>query len=277
VAAARRGRELNIGTQRDLHVESAFAEEMNGRDIALISFGAFLAISAIYTFGAAPSATSCQPSLCSAVTQAPAASPSPRNIYFDIGANNGESITSFLAARPGLEWDVVLVEATPRFTEQLKELCTEVSSTGAARSCLPLVETALTTFDGFVDIFVEETRLEHDASSIVAGAHVRDGPGSYFNASAVDVVTLFRQVFPVYEEDNVVVKMTLRAQSSPLSFAPSCMDWCPCGMSCQSSGTLEIPLSLLMRESRPLIAGGRPASPTPCRQKGLKWEHGVGI
>ena len=190
---------------------------MNGRDVALISFGAFLAISAIYTFGAAPLSTSCQPSLCAAVTLAPvAASPSPRNIYFDIGANNGESITSFLAARPGLEWDVVLVEATPRFTEQLEGLCTEVSATGAARSCLPLVETALTTFDGFVDIFVEETRLEHDASSIVAGAHVRDGPGSYFNASAVDVVTLFREVFPVYEEDNVVVKIDIEGAEFPV-------------------------------------------------------------
>ncbi len=140
----------------------------------------------------------------------------PRNIYFDIGANNGDSITEFLAARSALTWDVVLIEATPRFTAQLKELCARATQQGTARSCLPLVETALTIYDGFVDIFVEEQRKEHDASSIVASANVARGAGAHFNATAVDVVTLFRTIFPVHETDYVVVKIDIEGAEFPV-------------------------------------------------------------
>lgn len=140
----------------------------------------------------------------------------PRNVYFDIGANNGDSILEFLAARSALTWDVVLVEATPRFTAQLRELCARVTQRGAARSCLPLVETALTTYDGFVNIFVEEQRKEKDASTIMASANVLQGAGAFFNATALDVLTLFRKVFPVRGTDNVVVKVDIEGAEFPV-------------------------------------------------------------
>ncbi len=134
-----------------------------------------------------------------------------------IGANNGDSILEFLEARTALAWDVVLVEATPRFTAQLKELCARVTQRGAARSCLPLVETALTTYDGFVDVFVEEQRLQsHDASTIMTSANVLQGAGAYFNATALDVLTLFRKVFPVSVADHVVVKVDIEGAEFPV-------------------------------------------------------------
>jgi len=139
----------------------------------------------------------------------------PRSVYFDLGANNGDSITTFLREHPPAEkWDVVLIEANPIFTTQLIELC----ASSGARSCLPLVETALTTYDGYVDIFIDETRLEHDASTIEAKAFVADESkrAGVFNATALDVLTLFTSTFAVHEEDFVAVKIDIEGSEFPV-------------------------------------------------------------
>ena len=151
----------------------------------------------------------CTASICAALTDTPQV---PRNVNFDIGANNGDTITEFVAKHPlpgGELWDVVLIEATPRFTDQLLALCASLLESGRVRSCLPLVETALTTYNGFVDIFVEEMRSEHDASTIVKDSKITDGSGTHFNATALDIVTLFTDVFPVHPRDSVFVKIDI--------------------------------------------------------------------
>jgi FkbM family methyltransferase len=143
---------------------------------------------------------------------APAPPQAPRSVYFDIGANNGDTITEFVAGHPlpdGELWDVVLIEATPRFTDQLLALCATLLEDGRVRSCLPLVETALTTYNGFVDIFVEEMRASHDASTIVQDSKITQGSGTHFNATALDIVTLFTDVFPVHPRDSVFVKIDI--------------------------------------------------------------------
>jgi FkbM family methyltransferase len=158
-----------------------------------------------------PTAPGCTAAAAAALAAAADSAP-PRNVYFDLGANNGQSITQFLDAHPlraGEAWDVVLIEATPRFTAELLLLCDSLVASARARSCLPIVETALTTANGHVSVFVEEQRGESDASTIVADSKIVGGAGAYFNASALDVVSLFREVFPVRPEDFVAVKVDI--------------------------------------------------------------------
>ena len=157
-----------------------------------------------------PSAAgACTASACAALAAAPRA---PRSVYFDIGANNGDTITQFVDGHPlppGELWDVVLIEATPRYTAGLLRLCASLLQAGRVRSCLPLVETALTTYNGFVDIFVEDAR--GDASTIVSDSKILSGSGTHFNASALDVVSLFTDKFPVYPRDSVFVKIDIES------------------------------------------------------------------
>jgi hypothetical protein len=71
-----------------------------------ISLGALLAVATLHFFGlldAAPRSAALRPSEPLAVFQQ-----RPRNVYFDIGANNGDSILEFLEQRSALAWDVVL-------------------------------------------------------------------------------------------------------------------------------------------------------------------------
>ena len=147
------------------------------------------------------------------------ASSAPRFVYFDLGANNGDSITAFLDAHPPTAyWDVVLIEANPLFTAQLRALCANAVVSGRARSCLPLVETALTTYDGRVDIFLDEVRAEHDASSIIKTANLATAgnKGRVFSAAALDVETLFTSTFAVHKTDFVAVKMDIEGAEFPV-------------------------------------------------------------
>jgi FkbM family methyltransferase len=156
-----------------------------------------------------PTASACSASACAALAAGPQA---PRSVYFDIGANNGDTITEFVAGHPlpaGELWDVVLIEATPRYTDELLLLCASLLEGGKVKSCLPIVETALTTYDGFVDIFVEDSR--GDASTIVSDSKILGGSGTHFNATALDVVTLFTDVFPLYPQDSVFVKIDIES------------------------------------------------------------------
>lgn len=115
----------------------------------------------------------------------------PQNVYFDIGANNGDSVTAFLASRD-LFFSVVLVEANPAFTPVLRALCAQVVADGRARACEALVETAITTFDGSVQLFAEQSSGWASASSIVPESSIVRGPGARVNTTALDIVTLFR-------------------------------------------------------------------------------------
>ena len=126
----------------------------------------------------------------SAVAEASLSAAPPRNVYFDIGANNGDSITAFLASRD-IFYDVVLVEANPAFTPVLTALCAAVVADGRARSCDALTSTALTTFDGFVELFAETSSDWGGASSIVPTSNIVRGPGARVNTTARDVLTLF--------------------------------------------------------------------------------------
>ena len=144
-----------------------------------------------------------------------------RSWYFDLGVNDGGSVSQFLAARPERKWDVVMVEANPLLTDRLSALCATIVDTGAAASCLPLLATALATFDGpegALEIFAVEHAGEatHGASTVEKDANVRTGKGRFGNMGgqllktrALDVLTLFREVAPVRAQDHVVVKLDI--------------------------------------------------------------------
>lgn len=141
------------------------------------------------------------------------AEPPRRRIYFDIGGNSGYSVTTFLerhAAEPGEDWDVIVVEPSPVWTATLTKLCKDIVANRAlhARSCLPLVETAITTYDGDITLYIDNILFNGEGSTTVADtAHA--GEGEPFVTSALDVVTLFTGIFPVRDDDIVHVKIDI--------------------------------------------------------------------
>jgi FkbM family methyltransferase len=180
-----------------------------------------LLVSATCTFTAGYAFAALFPAACPAAALVrPAAAPSmtPRRVYVDAGANDGRSITDFLAdpRRAGAAWEVVMIEATAQFNAQLSAVCDGALASGRARSCRPLTSTALTTFNGVVDVFQETQRKQRDSSSIAADANVFNGFGSHVNATALDVVTLFRDVLHIQDEDYAVIKIDIEGAEFPV-------------------------------------------------------------
>ena len=109
-----------------------------------------------------------------------------------------------------------MIEATAQFNAELAAVCAAALASRRASSCAALVETALTTFDGIIDVFVEHSRQWRDASSIATDSRVQSGPGTHSNATALDVVTLFRETLRVTPQDDVVVKIDIEGAEYPV-------------------------------------------------------------
>lgn len=93
-------------------------------------------------------------------------------------------------------------------------MCTRTVAAGYALSCTPLTGTALTIFDGTVDLFIDNTLRDHVGSSIlrhsVPGKESTAGKANNRVATAaLDVVTLFKTTWPTRIEDTVRVKMDI--------------------------------------------------------------------
>ena len=154
-----------------------------------------------------------------------------RNIYIDVGANDGSSIISFLSGgtltkteernaavegfqknndslRAGLNmeepWEIYVFEANPLFIDQLETQREQLLTTGRVKTYKLFRATAITTFDGFVP-FILDNNEEGAAGSTTLGDSM-SAVGRTINVTAVDVVTLFREF---RESDTVVMKMDI--------------------------------------------------------------------
>ena len=96
----------------------------------------------------------------------------PRNVFIDLGANEGDSLKSFVGDVSSMggdgikgrgksgKWDIWLFEANPHFTERLKKLAQDLSqqklSTGEKQyTFFTKTEHAITTKDGPVTFFLD--------------------------------------------------------------------------------------------------------------------------
>ena len=156
---------------------------------------------------------------------------SHRNIYIDLGANDGSTVMSFLnggtmtkieernaavegfqrnngSLRTGLDmhdqWEIYVFEANPLYFEQLETQRESLLTTGRVKSYKLFRATAIATFDGFVP-FILDNNEDGAAGSTTLGDSM-SAVGRTINVTAVDVVTLFRQF---RESDTVVMKMDI--------------------------------------------------------------------
>ena len=157
-----------------------------------------------------------------------------RNIYIDLGANDGSSVISFLnggtttkteernaavegfqknngSLRSGLnisnqdQWELYVFEANPLFIEQLETQRESLLTTGGRVKSYKLFRaTAIATFDGFVPFILDNN--EEGAAGSTTLIDSKSAVGRTINVTAVDVVTLFREF---REIDTVVMKMDI--------------------------------------------------------------------
>ena len=156
-----------------------------------------------------------------------------RNIYIDLGSNNGDSINSFfdkltsedirtdgsskidggwksILSRPdgrsinGSTWHVIAVEANDGFTDRLNQLGRELFSTHRIQGMKIYNGTAIGNKDGKVDFFWDHPNHSDAGSTIMSDS--RSATPTAVNIPLMDIVTLFRRE-RITVEDFVVVKM----------------------------------------------------------------------
>jgi FkbM family methyltransferase len=151
-----------------------------------------------------------------------------RKVFFDFGSNDGSSIefffdsafsndkleiqggtsSSVLRGR-GAEtgWEVVAVEANPRFTPKLDALKQRLLREAKVGKFHLYTSTALASNDGNITFYFDTP--EGDAgASIIKDSHSVKG-GKNITVRALDVHTLFRDELGISARDYVVVKMDI--------------------------------------------------------------------
>lgn len=147
-------------------------------------------------------------------------------IYFDLGANNGDSVYNFFNEQltypkllpPNLvnmvDWTVYAFEANPLFDDDLQRMKTKIEAGFGANKKSPAKErvvklyksTAVWVHDGHIEFYLDTINERNNFyGSSLKRAHpdVRDGKQKV-NVSCVDLVRLLRELSV---DDFVVVKM----------------------------------------------------------------------
>jgi len=140
-----------------------------------------------------------------------------RKFYVDIGANNGDSITSFLGyPKPngfgnmepegaGGGWTVWAFEMNPRHVPSLQEMQKRMLELGAAAGIELYAPAALSVAEGSVEFRHDRLGDLEGAMSIVKDALSADnGPPEV--VPAMDLVQMFRAA-GVSEADRVIIKL----------------------------------------------------------------------
>jgi FkbM family methyltransferase len=150
-----------------------------------------------------------------------------RNIFFDIGTNDGSSIEFFLNSsfQGGLTtqgghdtsklhgsgadgtWHIVAVEANPRFTPRLTKLKDELKELGKVQAFHLYNGTALTSYDGEITFFFDSPGGDAGASTMKDSFSVKEN--NNITVTALDVNTLFHSHMKVSVKDFVVVKIDI--------------------------------------------------------------------
>jgi hypothetical protein len=162
----------------------------------------------------------------------------PRNFYFDLGANNGDSIISFLdkitaniptvntntatdgsvnskvfAPAPqgtnfSAPWWIIAVEPNKKYLNELGEKKKLLEKRSNIKSVNILLKTAVTTFDGEIE-FISDAENKDDVGN--AGASImsdsKSAVGIHYKVQAMDIVTLLLKKNVIRKIDFVVIKL----------------------------------------------------------------------
>lgn len=152
-----------------------------------------------------------------------------RNIYIDLGSNDGQSIKSFLqplniSLDPSLahdgsnynggklrenfdgitNWEIFAVEANPKHTPDLESMKTWMVKEKMVKSFTLYNSTAVSTKNGFLT-FILDTPDGGDAGATLMKDSF-SAQHSSFKVKSIDIITLLRKFKP---KDNVIVKMDI--------------------------------------------------------------------
>eukprot|EP01041_Mallomonas_annulata_P003392 gene3392-6734_t len=151
-----------------------------------------------------------------------------RNIFVDLGTNNGMSLKFFLgmeshgmldrlggnASSPiagmgsnGL-WDVYVFEANPKYNQELIDLKRECVSKKKVKSFHLFNHTAIGTKDGFADFYYDNPDPAHTtvASTLMKESSIVQGNPKE-SVRVMSIVTLLKNVIRAKPLDNVVLKI----------------------------------------------------------------------
>ena len=157
--------------------------------------------------------------------------PKPRHIFVDFGANNGLSVSSFIwgtandfrnklnpeeralvdvslnlttGSNVTTDWEAHVLEANPAYTESLIAQQQEFDSKKTTRSYTLYQSTAITTYDGIVQLILDNNKTGAEGSTTVSDS--RSAVGKRINVTAIDILTFFRKL-RIRPTDHVIVKM----------------------------------------------------------------------
>lgn len=155
----------------------------------------------------------------------------PRNIYIDLGTNDGASISSFInqlqsqgvatdgssAVKGGWAalintsrtldtWDVIAIEANEEQTPRVRRIQTKLLAEQKVRSMVFYNGTAIGCKDGTVEFIWDSPTIGQAGSTIMSES--KSAVGKVVSVPMLDIVTLFRKEH-IHVNDFVVVKMDI--------------------------------------------------------------------
>lgn len=155
-----------------------------------------------------------------------------RKVYIDLGANNGDSVTSFVTGPKdtgdaygggvqnqislrtmgekvmGFEndWEVYVFEANPSHTPGLEAQRAFMLKNHSVKAYHLFANTAISVRDGNISFILDNPGPVGDAGSTTMSEST-SAVGSSITVNCTDIVTLFRTIGRFREEDYVAVKM----------------------------------------------------------------------
>lgn len=151
----------------------------------------------------------------------------PKNVYFDLGANIGDSVQSFVgigSAHGGGgvntmgakgKWDIWVFEANPKFNAQLDAVKKQLENYDQNQYTVFLrKQSAITTFDGEITFHLDTSNKygNHVGSSLLKGHRdivdsMREGKYEAVTVAACDMAKILKEYYTM--EDFIVVKMDI--------------------------------------------------------------------
>ena len=171
--------------------------------------------------------SNCTPSFGSSTTSS---NIPKRHIFVDFGANDGNSVSSFIWSTSGefdrnklnseeralvegsqhvtktnvSDWEAHVFEANPRYTDKLTSQQQDFQSRNTTRSYTLYAGTAIMTYDGTTEFILDNNKTGSAGATTVAES--RSAVGRRFNVTAMDILTFFRKL-NIRPIDRVIVKM----------------------------------------------------------------------
>ncbi len=149
--------------------------------------------------------------------------PEPKNIYFDLGANNGDSVDNFLdpnikshggnirskipADKLSQKWTIYAIEGNSAFDQNLLDLKTRYGNT--QHEIILYNGTIVTSYDGFITFYIDKNNRygNHVGSSILENhPDVVLSKKVSVNKPCIDLARLLRLYT---QNDFIVVKMDI--------------------------------------------------------------------